>query len=266
MKAIIKWTLWQRRWSVFWWSIGLVAFVSLELSVYPSIHSQADELNEVMRNLPPALKSLFGASVDLFSPIGYLSSRLYYLLLPLMLSVLAIGLGSSLIAREESDNTLELILSRPISRGKLLVAKLASAAVIILTVSTVALLSVMIWVKAVDLSVAIPQIAFVALMTTLLACLFGSFAFFCAAMGRFGRGASIGLASLLGLGSYVIASLETNVSWLSWPSKLLPYHYYNPTAVLSGWYCWRVAAVFTLIIAVFIVGSYIVFRQRDLNG
>src|SRR5689334_7372645 len=123
MWYILKWTIWQRRWSIIWWCIGILAFVALELGVYPSIRSQAGELNQTLHHLPDSVKSLFGLTEDPFSPIGYLNSRLYYLLLPLMLSILAIGLGSSLIAREEGDGTLELLLARPISRGRLLLAK-----------------------------------------------------------------------------------------------------------------------------------------------
>ncbi|MBI2368924.1 MAG: MFS transporter [Deltaproteobacteria bacterium] len=44
-------------------------------------------------------------------------------MLPLLLSVLTIGLGSRLLAKEESEGTLELLLARPVSRAKLLAAK-----------------------------------------------------------------------------------------------------------------------------------------------
>jgi ABC-2 type transport system permease protein len=264
MKPLIKWGLWQRRWSIMWWSIGLIAFIVLELSVYSSVKSQAAQLNTALEHMPSTMKSLFGATTDLFSPVGYLSSRLFYLLMPMMLSILAIGLGSSLIAREESDGTLELLLSRPISRGKLVMAKILYGLAAITVVAVIATFSILGMVKLVGLAVPLPRVAFAVLMAVLLSLLFGALALATASLGRLGRGASIGIATLIGLGSYIISSLETNVHWLSWPAKLLPYHYYNPTQILNGSYTWNVAIIFILISLTFSVIAWLVFRRRDL--
>ncbi len=263
MKSAVKWTLWQRRWSIVWWGAGLIAFITLELSVYPAIKSQAKQLNQALHQLPDTVRSLFGAQ-DLFSPVGYLNSRIFYLLLPLMLSILAIGLGSSLIAREESEGTLELLLSRPISRGKLLLSKALAGLLVILVVAGIATLALLILVKAVGLAVPLPLVAFAALQATSLAILFGALALAIASFGRLGRGASIGIASLIGLGSYIVASLESNVHWLETPAKALPYHYYNPISVLYGSYTWMVTAVFLLISVALVLISWLAFRRRDV--
>src|SRR4051812_6360705 len=136
MNYVIMWTLKQKKLSILCWCIGIVAFVSLELGVYSSIKGQAAELNQALSNLPSSVRSLFGTS-DLFSPVGYLNSRIYYFLLPLILSVMTIGLGSSLIAKEESSGTIEHLLGRPISRGRLLLAKAVSGLLISFLVSVV---------------------------------------------------------------------------------------------------------------------------------
>lgn len=264
MKTIIKWTLRQRRWSIFWWCIGVLTFIALELSVYPSVKDQAAQLNQALANMPSAVKSLFGTS-DLFSPVGYLNSRIFYLMLPLLLSILAIGLGSSLIAREESDGTLELLLARPISRGRLLISKLASGLIIVTTVWAVATASILVFTKIVGLPMASSKIIFAAVMSYLVALIFGTFAFMIASLGRLGRGASIGLASMIGLGSYIIASLEANVHWLDWPAKVLPYHYYNPAQILNGSQPWLVAFFYTLIIAGLVFLGWLAFRRRDIG-
>jgi ABC-2 type transport system permease protein len=265
MKTLIKWTLWQRRYSVIWWSIGLIAFITLELSVYPSIRDSAQELNKALAQMPAAARNLFG-SQDLFSPVGYLNSRLFYLLMPLMLSILAIGLGSSLIAREESDGTIELLMSRPVSRAKLILAKIIAGLAVVMAVSAAATLAMLVLVKLVNLAVPLPRVAFAALGATILALLFGSLALAISSFGRLGRGASIGIASLIGLGSYIIASLESSVHWLQMPAKVLPYHYYNPSQVLNGSYAWMVLGVFSAISIGFCIVAWLAFRRRDLLG
>src|SRR3970040_767608 len=114
MRAIARWTIRQRRWSMLIWCVGVTAFIALNLLLYPTVRDQAAQLNQVLENLPQASRSLFSDSAYLLSPTGYLSTRVYYLLLPLLLSVLAIGLGSSLLAKEENEGTIELLLSRPL--------------------------------------------------------------------------------------------------------------------------------------------------------
>ncbi len=266
MKPVIRWTLWQRRWSILWWCIGIAAFISLELGVYSSIRGQAQQLNTVLERMPESVRALMGGNTDLFSPVGYLNSRIFYLLLPLMLSILAIGLGSSLIVREETSGTLELLLARPISRVKLLLSKAVAGFLNLTVVWLVSLLSILILVRLVKLDVSLSRVAFAALMAGLLALLFGALAYCVAALGSIGRGASVGIASLVGFGSYIIASLEASVHWLDWPSKFLPYHYYNPTNILNGRHPWGVAIGYSLVILVLAIIAWLAFRRRDLNG
>lgn len=264
MKPIINWTLRARRWSIIWWCLGIASFVALELSVYPSVKSQAKQLNQLLDRLPDTVKSFFGAS-DLFSPAGYLNSRLFYLLLPMFFSILTIGLGSSLIAREENDGTIELLLGRPVSRPKLLLAKMVGAFLIVAIIASLSAVAIMIGVKAVNLAMPLPRIIFATFMSALLATAFGMVAFAVTCAGKRGRGAAIGLASLIGLGGYIVASLEGDVHWLKWPAKIFPYHYYSPTTVLGGSYTWLTASWYILSILILGVLSWLAFRRRDIG-
>src|SRR5689334_10088003 len=126
MRPIIRNGLWDRRAGIFGWSLGISAFIALNVLVYSSIQDQAQTLNKALDNLPAGAKALFGGSSDFLSPIGYLNSKLYYLFLPLMFTMLAISLVRHLLSNEEENGTLELLLARPISRGKLLTAKLVT--------------------------------------------------------------------------------------------------------------------------------------------
>ncbi len=265
MKSVIKWTFWHRRWPSFWWSVGITAFVALELVVYSSIKGQAAQLNNALNHLPASARSLFGASNDLFSPVGYLNSRLFYLMLPLLLSILAIGLGSSLLAREESDGTLELLLSRPISRGRLLLAKALSGLMVVAIVGGVSTIAILLLIKLVSMPIGLYHVAFAAFMAVLLALVYGALALMITAFGRAGRGMAIGLASLIGLGGYIVGSLEKDVSWLRWPARLLPYHYYNPLLILNGTYTWTVAGIFVALIIGLALIAWLAFRRRDLS-
>jgi ABC-type transport system involved in multi-copper enzyme maturation permease subunit len=102
-------------------------------------------------------------------------------------------------------------------------------------------------------------------MTLLLSLLFGALAWALIGFGRFGKLVSIGGAGFVALGSYLFTSLEGFASWLQWPAKLLPYHYYQPAAVLQGTYNWWNAAGMAVATLVLLSLSYLGFRRRDIG-
>lgn len=264
MRQIVRWTVWQRRWSTFWWSFGAFAFIFLTLAVYPSFKDAGAELEKSFSNLSDSVLALFGGSSDFFSPIGFLNSQIFFLLLPLVLTMLAVALGAALIGREEQDTTLETLLARPISRGKVMAGKVIAGTVVLGIVSVVSLLTVVIGSRVYDLeSVPSSAVALATFNSFLLAYATGAITFLLAATGR-ARGAAIGIGAFVGLGGYIIDSLSGNVHWLEGPSKFLPFHYFQSEAVLRQTYHWSNALFFVAILVICGALSYISFRRRDL--
>ncbi|HEX5744112.1 MAG TPA: ABC transporter permease subunit [Candidatus Saccharimonadales bacterium] len=265
MRQIVRWTVWQRRWSTFWWSLAVFGFIWLTLAVYPSFKDAGSALEKSFQNLPDAALALFGGSADFFSPVGYLNSQIFFLLLPLILTMLAVALGASLIAREEQDTTLETLLARPISRNNLLTAKIIAGTVVLAIVSLVGLLTTVVGARIYDLE-AVPSsaVALASFNSFLLAYATGAIAFVLAATGR-ARSAAIGIGAFIGLGGYVIDSLAGTVHWLAGPSKAFPFHYFQSEAILRQTYDWSNALFFVAILSVCGVFSYVAFRRRDLG-
>lgn len=263
MWPVVKWTLWQRRWSLVWWSVGIVGFVVLTLIFYPSFKDQAAQLEKSLGNLPSSAMELFGGT-DFFSPVGYLNSQLIYLMLPLLLAILAIGLGSSLVGREERDLTIEPLLARPISRGHLLGAKALAGALIICGVTFIGSLTTIVMVKAVGLDVPLGNIAAACFVCLLLVLTFGAVAFMLAATGR-GRGAALGASVIYALVGYIIGSLSSTVHWLNTPSMAFPYHYYRSADILRGSFEWSAVVFYVALLVTCGVLAWVSFRRRDLE-
>ncbi|HLG91111.1 MAG TPA: ABC transporter permease subunit [Candidatus Saccharimonadales bacterium] len=266
MMAVIRWTLWQRRWSIIWWCVGITAFLVLSLGFYPAVRDQAAELDQALEHIPKAAKAFITDQSDILSPTGFLSARVFYLMLPLILGVLTIGLGNSLLAKEESEGTLELLLSRPISRGRLLAAKALSGLIILAVVGAVALIDILVLSKLVGMEVPLSDIALATLLCLLFVLSLGSIAFYMSSVGRRGRLAGVGVAVFIGLGSYIVSSLTSLADWLKWPDRFLPYHYYRPGEVLNGVYDWGWAWLFVVIIVILGVLSWASFRRRDIGA
>ncbi len=256
----------QRRWTALWWTVGILAFITLNLSVYPAFRNQAAEIDQSLRHIPASAKALFTDTGDFLSPVGYLSSQVYYLLLPLLFSFLAMSLGSSLIAREESQRTIELLLARPVSRTKLLFGKAIAGLVLLSAVGVTLAIAGGLEVALIQFKgVTFGNVLLTTLMAMILAILFGTIAFALTAVGRSGRAISVGIAVLIALASYIISSLDQTVDWLRWPAKLLPFHYYRPADILQGHFTLGAAIGMLAATGVLMLCAWLAFRRRDIN-
>lgn len=263
MRPIITWTVWQRRWSTMWWSVGVFGFIFLNMVFYPSFKDQAAEFQKSFEKLPDTAVQLFGGSTDFFSPVGFMNSQIFFLMLPLLLGILAISLGSGLVAREEQSRTIEPLLARPLSRAGFLFGKAWAGIAVLGMVSIVSLAAILGIGRAVHIEVPLLNMVVATFVCFLLALSFGAIAFLLAAIGRT-RGGSLGIASVMALGGYLISSLAGTVAWLKWPSYIFPFHYYHSEEILRGTFAWQPVVFIVGVTAVCGALSWLTFRRRDL--
>ncbi len=248
-----------------WWSIGVVALVALTVLSYAAVKDQASQLEDAFGPLSGGVSSFVGTA-DLFSPEGYLNSNLYYITLPILYIILVLNLSSSLLGKEENDTTLEVLLSRPISRGRLLAAK-ATAGMIALNVvgywqQQLQPLSAPILI---NLDVSIGGLLLANIGTILFSATFGAISYAMFAANRYTKRFATLSAIALSFGGYIVSSLAGNVSWLETPAKFFPYHYFDSGQLLSGSVPVGLAVYIVGIFALAKIAGYIGFRRRDLN-
>lgn len=268
MKDVIFWELRRRRTAIIWWTIGSVAMTVLILALFPSIRDQAAEMNKVLNQLPQELRGLKtrGSSiVDVSDPIDFLNSQLFYATLPLIWIILAITRGAGLLGREESSKTLELLLARPISRTRLLVAKLMSFGLEFTAITGATLIAILVVAPLINVHIGVVPLATATVYTALFCLSFGLIAFAMQAASSVTRRAATATAVVIGFGGYLFASLSSMTDWLQWPVKFLPYHYFTPLDPLLGktprGLVIYLVAIFTVCITIAIIG----FRHRDIE-
>ena len=106
------------------WSFGIVGYVLLVASIFPSIEG-SPELDDLLESYPDVLKSLLGIEegASLTSGAGYLDAELFSLMLPLLVLVQSIGAGARTFAGEEDGGRLEVLLAYPVRRRDSVLAK-----------------------------------------------------------------------------------------------------------------------------------------------
>lgn len=264
----ILWELRQRRTAIIWWSIGSIVLTLVILALFPSIRDQAKDFNQVINQLPEGLRGLKtgGAkSVDVADPVQFLNSQLFYATLPILWIILAITRGNSVLGQDEQNHTIELSLSRPISRTKLLIAKLLSMSAELLFVSGATLLAIIFFAPIFEIRVGTLPIIIATIYTSLFCLSFGLVAFACQAAGKKLRKFAVPGAVLLSFGSYIIASLSGLTNWLEIPVKFAPFHYFQPEKILQNETVTGLNLYLLLTFVSSLIVAYIGFKRRDID-
>jgi ABC-2 type transport system permease protein len=253
--------------SSLWWSVGLIALVLFTVSVYPSIEGQAS-FDELVENLPEAVRSFIGSQRDvpISSPPGYLQSRLFATLLPVVLLIFGIGAGARAIGGSEDEGTLELLLANPVTRTRValervlaLVALLAFL-VVVVAISLIALappFGLLEGLSALDLGAATAAAGCIALLHASLAFAVG------AVTGR--RGPAVATATAIAVAGSLAQSLFEVADAPRAVRMLSPWQWYlEHNALVEG--LSAQAVVLPLALSVVLVAAGIAaFARRDLR-
>ena len=256
-------TLRDQRKSLMWWGIGMAALAVITILFYPSFRDTS-EFDEIYEQMPEALVRAFAGGVsDFTSPEGFLNSQVFALIVPLLFLVFAIARGSGAIAGEEERGTLDLLLSNPLTRRRIVVEKYAAIIVAISVLALVLWLGAAIGALAVDMDISLGRMAEATLSAALLGMAFGALALTLGcATGK--RGLSIGVASALGVAVYFLNALAPLVEALEPLSKLSPFYYYIDADPLTNGLNLLHAAVLIGLAVVLLTGALITFERRDL--
>jgi ABC-2 type transport system permease protein len=241
-------TLRDLRRGFLWWCVGLVGMAAMMVAVYPSVRD-APGVGDIAEAYPEALRELFGMTgrdFDFTSGPGYLGAELFSLVVPLLLIVAAIGVGAGAVAGEEDRGTLDLLLSLPVTRRRVVLEKAVAMAAESVALGAVLWVSLWLGAMAVDMDVSAANLAAATASAVLLALGYGAVALLLgAALGH--RARAVGLTAALAVAAYLVHSLAGLVDALEPAQRLTPFWHYavqDPLrAGLSPWHTLVLAAI-----------------------
>lgn len=263
MKVVFLWELARRKWFVLWWTLGVSGLIAMTVLAYRAFGGQAKQLDQSFSGLTSSAGSFFGGS-DFFSPIGYLSSQVYFILLPVLLIIMVTTLASSLMNHDENNATVELTLARAVSRRQLLAAKALAGFIVVAAVCLLSYLVTIASVKAANMQISGVHLFVTHVLSFAFSLSFGVISFALMAVSRLTRKIANVIAIVLAFGGYIITSLASFVHWLSTLAKFMPYHYYDTVALLSGHVqvglLWYLAGVTVAGVVIAVAG----YSRRDI--
>lgn len=121
--------------SLLFWCIGIVLLLVSGMNKYEAT-AAGGELNQVIADMPESLQAMMGAGAfDLSKASGYYGVLMLYLFFAV--TIHAVTLGASMIAKEEQDRTAEFLFTKPLTRDAVITAKITAALLQILILNLV---------------------------------------------------------------------------------------------------------------------------------
>lgn len=260
LSNILGKTIFEKRWSTFIWFLAIAGTTFFIGMLFPTFR---DTLGASLENVPESLESLLGTAETYNTLGGYVDVQVINQMIFFTI-IMAVILGASLIAGEESSGILQTLLSNPLRRSTVYLHKAAALAVLTFIVSFGIFFGV--WLSGVILSESMDwaRLAMATLMTWLITLFFGVMAYSMGAIN--GRK---GLAGVVAGGyafiTYIVTNMAASVSSLEKVDYASPFHYFNnPSVIKTGLDIGNVIVLIAAIILFLAVGWY-VFRKRDIQ-
>jgi ABC-2 type transport system permease protein len=260
LRDVFTKTLWDTRRSLLGWAVAIAAVAAMYAAFWPTVNTP--EMQQALENYPAGL--LEALNYDLTSPAGYLGSSVYGLLVPLLVAVFAIAVGTRAVAGDEEAGTLDLLLAHPVGRTRLALQRFAALAAALALVGLVLWLAMLAVAGPAELEgVSAAELAAATLQLALFGACLGGLAFAVgAATGRkaLALGASAGVAVL----TYLANGVFPQVQGLEWTRDLSPWHWYLGGEPLKNGLQAGDALLLLGVTVVLVAAGTWLFNRRDI--
>lgn len=225
MFNLFKHELFSRWVSIIGWGVGLTAFASMYIMIYPSMASEMAALGDI------EIYQAMGMDVTTFA--GYIASIVIQIL-PIILGVYVIMMSTNTLAGEEDNGTLEMVVALPLERWQIVAMKALALLIaiffimVILGVGSAIVLNAVVASSDVTIDVE-PMQLIIALLGSypMMVAFFGMGLFFGAFMPS--RRLALVVMFAIYIASYVANSASGMVESLNWMETISLFSYVNAT-------------------------------------
>jgi len=242
-------------------AIGIFSYMSL----FTAFSHDVSQSMKLLQGFPPAVRAVLGIRIgSFFTILGFFGYMLTYLWL--VGSIQAMNLGTGILSKEISGKTVDFLLSKPISRFKVLTSKLLAALTIILLTNIV-------FIAASYFSAEVfktKDFDFKVFMLTCLTMLFIQLFFL--GLGLLISVISSKIKSVLAyslpivFGFFIIGMLDTVIGAEN-ARYLTPFKYFDVGYISAHTnYEWRYLITEAVVIVVCLIAAFVIYIRKDIQA
>lgn len=246
------------------WTSILLSILVMVFLVYPAMKIDQASMDKLLKSFPPAMLKVFNMDVVSITSVSGWFSTEGYMMVTLIGGCYASLLGANILLKEESDKTIEFLYSKPISRNRIIGAKIMVGLLYIL------IFNIMIGLTTyLSFSLANDLILDRWLYMTILP-LFMQYLFFFVSLfistyynkTKKMMGISLGLV----LGTYFLQTLSMMSNKIEFLKYFSPYEYFSSRyIILNGHLNYGYLVLAIVIVLVAIAGTYYNYNKKELT-
>ncbi len=230
-------------------------------ALWPSLQDTFADLEE---SLPEAFNAVLGG-VSMGTPVGWANAEMISLVAPLGAIAVAVIAGTAATAGEEESKTLGVLLSTPLRRHTVVLAKSVAMVVLVALVAVFVYLGLLAGSALGDMGLPQEGMLGASVHTAVIGILFGGVAILIGtATGN--RRATTGAAAGLAVLSFATASFLPLSDSLADGATFSPWYYFNDSVPLANGIEWAHVLILVAASVILVIASLPVFRGRDLRG
>ena len=233
MWKTLRYTLSSLRGQIIGWGLGVAALGLIVIPFYDVFMAEQADFMAMIESYPPEFLSFFGGdAASLATTEGYLGMYAFSML-PIIVGIFAVLLGSGLLASDEESGRLDLIVAHPVSRAALFWGRALAFVAASIGIMVVGWLGFVVFLGGSSLAVGWGQMTLPFLPLLAQTLVYGSLALMLS-MVLPARRLAAAVAGAVMVASYFLSSLSGLDESLALVAQLLPHHYYQGGDALSG--------------------------------
>jgi len=247
------------------WTLSLMAVVVFFLSLFPAISKDYAEFSKVLEGYPEGVRKALGLEIESFGNIlGFYSYVFLYI--SLCGAIQAMILGTSIVSKEVREKTADFLLTKPVTRTKVITSKILAAVVSLLITNGFYFGTAMIMadqVKSAEFSHKIFILISVSLF--ILQLLFLAIGIFISVV--FPKLKAVLSVSLGTVFAFFVIGMVVSTDASSAKRYLSPFKYFDPKYIIahskfeSSYFIVAIGVVIVSVLA-----SYIIYKKKDIHA
>ena len=252
----------DHRISIAGWLIAFVSLTALYVAFFPVMKSSG--ISAALDSYPPALRDALGLA-DMTSPAGFIQATVFSLVMPVVMIIFAVLAGTWVIGDDEATGTLDLLLSQPISRNRLVLARTAGTLLLVVVYSFSVFASVLVVGSFVDLHPPLMKLLSACVMLALLTATFLMITVFITCLtGQ--RTVARAVSGFIAVMAYLMQNFASQVPDFDSAKYVSLFYYYSGHHPLYNGFNFSDFSLLFALVILLIFASLIAFGKRDIRS
>lgn len=247
------------------WAVALSALVVIFIAMYPAFNKDIISTKRVLQQLPPAFRDALNISLkNFFTVLGFYAYLLNFAVLAG--AVQAMNIGTGIISKEDAGKTADFLLSKPVTRSKVMVNKILAALTTLVITNLVFVTVSVIAAKAVSTtSFSLNILLMLALSLFFVQLIFLSLGTFLSVTLK--RIKSVISVSLPTVFAFYVVSFIGSILNNQDIRFVTPFRYFDTDFIIShGHYDLKFLIIEAIIIVIAITTSFIIYLKKDIRA